>query len=359
MNFIQARLQGAQPQILNSAAGADLPGDIQWMPPGTHRIVPFVDGAAKEVTITVGPEFAATVAAQLRDMRAKAALGEGDLPYLDFNHEDGAAAGHVTELYWAGEDRKIGGIRAKVEWTSAGKSALTGREYRRFSPQWLSDPKTMAPVGVAENLGGLVNRAAFQTIQPVVAKRGDHNNHTMTETERNELTQLITSANKPIIDRLAALEAKSASGDPATIAANAATTALAGIETRLKAVETQGTERVKSDAKARVAAACAAGRISPQDQKGIAFWEGAIAANPEAAEQLDRLPVNPAFQRLTQGSAAGNPAPDTDTAEGFASVVRAGYADGKKTKEASLTAAISAHPKGYDAWRKANGQPGL
>ena len=40
------------------------------------------------MTITVGPEFAATVAAQPRDMRAKAALGEGDF-LSDFKHEDG------------------------------------------------------------------------------------------------------------------------------------------------------------------------------------------------------------------------------------------------------------------------------
>lgn len=358
--LVQARLNASLPSLVGTAEGSVIPDDIQWMPPGTHRIVPFVEDEPKEMTITVDARFAGVVAGQVRDMRTKAAAGEGDVPYLDFNHADGPASAQVLELYWAGEDRKTGGIRAKVQWTTAGRDALAGRQFRRFSPQWLTDPKTFAPVGVAENLGGLVNRAAFQTIQPVVAKRGDHSTKTtMTDAEKNEMSLLITGAMKPITDRITALETKSA--ELVTAAGQAATTALAGLETRLKAVETSGSDRTKSDAKNKVAQACAAGRLSPQDTKGIAFWENAVATNPEAAEQLDRLQVNPAFLRITQGTnaAAHAATPDGDTAEGFAAVVKAKSADGKISKGEALKATMLLHPAGYAAWRNANGKPGL
>lgn len=356
--LLQARLDSALPPLVQDPAGP--PSDIQWMPPGQHKIVPHVDGKPRPVTITVDRAFADQVAAQVREMRARADRAEGDLPYLDFNHEDGPAAGHVTELYWAGEDPKTGGIRAKVQWTEGGLAALKGRSFRRFSPQWLSDPQSLAPMGVGENLGGLVNRAAFQTIQPVVAKRGDHNHHIMTEAEKSELNQLITGAMKPISDRLTALETKSA--ELVTAAGAAAKAALAGVETRLQAVESAGSDRAKTEAKSRVAAAVTAGRISPQDTKAIEFWEGALVTNASAGEQLDRLPINPAFLKITQGANGGAPNPGTpapDTAEGFAAVVKASYADGKTTRGEALTKAIAAHPTGYDAWRKANGKPGL
>jgi len=356
--LLQARLDSALPPLVQDSAGP--PTDIQWMPPGQHKIVPHVDGKPRPVTVTVDRGFADQVSAQVREMRARAERAEGDLPYLDFNHEDGPASGHVMELYWAGEDPKTGGIRAKVQWTEEGLAALKGRAYRRFSPQWLSDPESLAPMGVGENLGGLVNRAAFQTIQPVVAKRGDHNHHTMTEAEKSELNLLITGAMKPISERLTALETRSA--ELVTAAGAAATTALAGLETRLKAVENAGTDRAKTEAKARVAAAVTAGRISPQDSKAIEFWEGALVVNASAGEQLDRLPVNLAFLKMTQGANGGAPNPGTpapNTAEGFAAVVKAGYADGETSREAALTKAIAAHPEGYEAWRKADGKPGL
>lgn len=358
----QARLESATPQILDVAQGDTLPTDIQWMPPGTHRIVPFVEGEPKPFEIEVNAKLAELFGRQVEAMRARADAGEGDLPFLDFNHDGGRASARVHSLYWGGSDRKTGGIRAKVEWTAAGRAALTGREFRRFSPQWLIDPETSAPLGVNENLGGLVNRAAFQAIHPVVAKNGGHNQRpVMTESERNELTNLITGQLAPITTRLSALEAKATAIETQATAAASSASAITGLTSRIDAIEGAGQTRAKTEAKAIVAKACGAGRISPQDTKAIAFWEGAIEKDPTAAEQLERLPVNPAFLRVTQAGAGngGAPAPDTDTAEGFAAVVRAGYADGKATKSQALAKAMDAHPKGYAAWRDANGKPGL
>ena len=147
-----------------------LPTDIQFMPPGVQNICPFVDGEPFRMTIQVNEDLADKLNAQLQLMRQKSSAGKGDVPFIDFNHEDAEASGEVLELYWGGLDMVKGGIRMKINWTSAGVVALQGKMYRRFSPQWLLDTKTKEPVGIGVNLGGLVNRAAFQNIQPVVAK---------------------------------------------------------------------------------------------------------------------------------------------------------------------------------------------
>ena len=180
----QARLETATAQILDAVQGDALPTDIQWMPPGTHRIVPFVEGEPKPFEIEVNAKLAELFGRQVDAMKARADAGEGI--YRSWTLTTTAAAPPLAciPLYWGGSDRKTGGIRAKVEWTAAGRAALAGREYRRFSPQWLIDPETSAPLGVNENLGGLVNRAAFQAIHPVVAKNGQNHKPAMTEKKR-------------------------------------------------------------------------------------------------------------------------------------------------------------------------------
>jgi hypothetical protein len=147
-------------------------GDIQWMPPGVHTITPFVNGEPVEMTIDVNSATAAHFGGQVQDLRSRARLNEGDYPFIDFNHEDSEAAAEVLELYWGGDDPVTGGIRAKVKWTGAGQEALAGKNYRRFSPQWILDKEAGKPIGIDVNVGGLVNKAAFKGIQPVVAKDG-------------------------------------------------------------------------------------------------------------------------------------------------------------------------------------------
>lgn len=158
----------------NSASdGAEqLPDSIQWMPPGRQVVTPLVNGSPTTVTVDVTPGLAGMFNRQLHEMRAEAAAGRGDEPYIDFNHDDRERAGAVTDLYWAGDDPKTGGIRIKVNWSEAGRRAVAGKNYRRFSPEWQLDPKTKAPIGITENLGGLVNRAAFKNISTVTAKGG-------------------------------------------------------------------------------------------------------------------------------------------------------------------------------------------
>lgn len=357
MNRVLAQLASA-----TIAIGAGIPEDIQWMPPGRHTITPFVDGEAKEMEIVVDAELGATVEDQFRRLKASATAGQADLPYLDFGHQDGAAAAHVDSLYWGGDDPKTGGIRAKVVWTKAGRDALEGRCFRRFSPSWFSDPKTGEFVGVGENLGGLVNRAAFRTIQPVVARRADQNTNasTMTEAEKLELKQLITAATEPLVSRLTALETKAAS---ATQPAGQQTDARLGdIDTRLKQIEAATKQTTVAAAKAAVAVHARRGAIPPQDAETVAFWEAQYQADPAKTEAvMAKLPANPvlAGQYTTASAGAQTTAAAANTAEGFVAQVKAKCADGKINKADALQAVIATNPEGYKAWRDANGKPGI
>lgn len=356
MNRVLAQLASA-----TIAIGAGLPDDIQWMPPGKHTITPFVEGEAKEMEILVDAALAATVEDQFRRMKASATAGQADLPYLDFGHQDGAAAAHVDSLYWGGDDPRTGGIRAKVTWTKAGRDALEGRSFRRFSPSWFSDKDTGGFLGIGENLGGLVNRAAFRTIQPVIARGGQTSETRMTEAEKKELAQLITAANQPLVDRITALETKAASAT--TPAAGQQTDARLGdIDTRLKQIEAATKQTTAAAAKAAVAVHARRGAIPPQDAETIAFWEAQYQADPAKTEAvMAKLPANGvlAGQYTTAGSGAQTQAAAATTAEGFVAQVNAKCADGKTNKADALQAVIATNPEGYKAWRDANGKPGI
>lgn len=165
--LVQARL--GEPMLVEVSSNT-LPTEIQWMPPGNHTITPFVAGESQEISIHVDAKLAEKFNALLQQLIATARAGQGDEPFFDFNHDDREASGHPYELFWGGNDPRSGGIRAKVKWTSAGEAAIKGRTYTRFSPQWAISAKSRQPVGITVNLGGLVNRAAFKSIQPVAAK---------------------------------------------------------------------------------------------------------------------------------------------------------------------------------------------
>lgn len=156
------------PIQLDSQAGDDF--DIQWMPPGYQQPVAFVSGESRQLNFTVKPEHAQAFDGQLQRMIELAKSGNGDLPFIDFNHEDGAASGRPAQFYWGGDDPKKGGIRLKGTWTTTGKAAITGPapEFTRFSPEWYFDDND-EPIAVGANLGGLVNRAAFKSIATVTA----------------------------------------------------------------------------------------------------------------------------------------------------------------------------------------------
>jgi hypothetical protein len=145
-----------------------VPDDIQWMPPGVHEVWP--DGFESPVTVNVQPEVARIANTQLQELRRVAAAGGGSWPFMDFNHEDGEQSGEPLEFFWGGNDPKTGGVRLRVSWSHAGEQAIKGRSWRSFSPSWRMHKKNNAFLGIGLNVGGLVNRPAFKSIQ--IAAKG-------------------------------------------------------------------------------------------------------------------------------------------------------------------------------------------
>ncbi len=311
----RAAFTAGEPININAAGGDEF--DIQWMPPGAQKPVCFVDDEPQELSFTVKPQHAATFNAQLQRLRSLAAAGQGDEPYIDFNHEDGRAAGRPTEFYYGGEDPKKGGVRLKGKWTASGKSSVTGPapEFTRFSPEWYFNDDH-EPIAIGANLGGLVNKAAFKTIASV--KAGAATNNQKTNMTKEEMQLVVSEALKPVIAEVAALkaQAKGTETDPtkATLGALDETTlqkaiakALDPFTQKLTDIETNGK---KAQAKAFVAKFItapgnASGVIAPADTKAIEFWETAYLANAASAEeQLAKLGARTP-QRIIIGAGAG------------------------------------------------------
>jgi phage I-like protein len=152
--------------------GSDLPLDIQYMPPGEHEINASSNGEPINMVVKVDAEAASRLDSYLQEKIEAAKAGSTDRPFFDFNHDDREAAAWPTEIYWGGDDKLTGGVRAKVEWSGAGMSAIKDKLFRRFSPSFIPDEEGRV-ISSDTNMGGLVNRAAFQAIQPLFAKRND------------------------------------------------------------------------------------------------------------------------------------------------------------------------------------------
>jgi hypothetical protein len=147
-----------------------LPDEIQWAPPGRHTIEASRGGKPTKLDVIVNAAGAKRVADAHSKYLSGVESGTEDLPYLDFNHDDQEASAHPTKFYWGGDDPQRGGIRAKIDWTKRGREAVLGKTYRRFSPSFYVDNNNEIS-GAPVNFGGLVNRAAFKRIQPIIAKR--------------------------------------------------------------------------------------------------------------------------------------------------------------------------------------------
>jgi len=90
--------------------------------------------------------------------------------YIDFDHEDGPAAGWVASADVDGE-----GLNLSVDWTEKGVTAIQSSEYRYFSPYYAKKWKHPKTGIVHKNVmlgGGLVNRPFLRDINPVAL--GDH-----------------------------------------------------------------------------------------------------------------------------------------------------------------------------------------
>lgn len=276
-----------------ASLGDDDTDDIQWMPPGVQTVSPHTpEGKVVTVNILVDEEAARRVEECRARCQAEFDAGKGDAPFIDFLHADGEASAWVNRVYWGGDDPKKGGIRLVVSWTDEGR-AKKGKSLKRFSPAFdLSEPDAdgiCTVTGTSANMGGLVNRAAFRTIQSLYASApaggGPENTKTETTTMTDEEIKALQDENATLKKQL------------------------------------EETQKIVSDMQAKAAeesveAACAEGKISP-DMK--ASWKETLLKNPDAVKLLASLPVNPVFK------ASYKPEDNKDNGKGKEETLLASY----------------------------------
>lgn len=160
------------PSFLGDGA---LPDYIHYMPEGTHTISPSQGGNPVTVTVLVNEESAERLERQRQVLEAG-----GNRVFLSVQHNTQIAAFWVNRFSWDtrldATGKLVTGVWADGTWTAAGKEAVTGKNFRSFSPTFFvnavrNDPEL--PVEVVTNpraklnMGALENDPAFEKISPL------------------------------------------------------------------------------------------------------------------------------------------------------------------------------------------------
>lgn len=277
------------------------PDDIQYMPPGRHTIRAQRGGKPVTLTVSVDASTAETLQRFLTEHLTAAAEGRDDRPYLDFNHEDREAAAWPVEFFWAGDDPKTGGVRARIEWTDAGRRAVEGRTFRRFSPTFIPDASGRV-IGSEINMGGLVNRAAFKRIAALFASTS-----ACPEPVERVDTTPPSSRMQSLLDKLHSLGLVEAStseeADVVTQVTRSVTSLkseISNLKSSVAELEKERTDAIRAKAQQRVIDAVKAGRIAPTDTETRKFWETALIENETVAvHALESIQPNSVLSRIT------------------------------------------------------------
>lgn len=293
------------------------------MPPGAHAINASRAGEPVSLAVNVNAEGAENAQKSFDAIMEMVQAGEEDRPYIDLNHEDREASGWPKGFVWAGDDPIKGGIRMKVEWSAAGKAAILGKTFRRFSPSFYVDQNGIV-IGAPVNMGGLVNRAAFKRIAPVWSKSAsaveDPANKPQHEEQEPTMKSLLTVlARQGLLQSADVDEATAVSQVSAALAERA--TQVTAKETELTQAKTKLTDtEAKLDAAltlgatSTVEAAISAGRIPGQNDEVKAKWIALIKADPANAKLLPE--PNEALKKVV--SASSSKAADTKINAGAA-----------------------------------------
>jgi hypothetical protein len=241
------------------------PQSLQWMPAGRHAIFPS-NSEGKEIEVESSPEDAARLDAQLQEMLRRANAGEQSRPFIDFDHQGGAAAAIPKRIFW--DD----GIRMEVEWTGNGAASLRDRVYSYFSPEWYhgedGHPQALPEVGP---IGALVNTPAFQEIERLAAKKETTEGST-SSTKGNRMEQLLA-----ILAGAKAIPSVKIDDTEAAVLTKAHLDGLArrvteleaerdGLGEKLKASQGEIANRDKAEAESAVEVAIKAGRFEDKPE---------------------------------------------------------------------------------------------
>jgi small-conductance mechanosensitive channel len=198
-----------------------------------------------------------------------------------------------------------------VDWTSAGRAAIEGRDYSYFSPTFLVS-KDGIPTGLTGRgeIGSLVNDPAFEEIPRIAAshQETDPMQH-LVELGLVEASCAPDQALETAKAALASLREAAAqveTVEAANMAKKSAEDELADMKKRndeleaaYKSLKDEMATKASAAADAAIEEAIKAGRIAPQDDATKAFWRSSITTNPEAVKALNAIPVNPALSGKT------------------------------------------------------------
>jgi hypothetical protein len=289
---------------VNSAFQSELSeaGSIVFLPEGTHQITASVAGKPKTLTVTVDDRVLASFADDLaRRMESNVR------PFAGFDHKPGAAS-FIPQAF---RYEPGVGLMLDVDWTSAGRAAIEGRDYSYFSPTFLVS-KDGIPTGLTTRgeIGSLVNDPAFEEIPRIAAshQETDPMQH-LVELGLVEASCAPDQALETAKAALASLREAAAqveTVEAANMAKKSAEDELADMKKRndeleaaYKSLKDEMAAKASASADAAIEEAIKAGRIAPQDDATKAFWRSSITTNPEAVKALNAIPVNPALSGKT------------------------------------------------------------
>lgn len=289
---------------VNSAFQSELSeaGSIVFLPEGTHTITASVGGKPKTLTVTVDERVLAGFAEDLAKR-----MESNVRPFAGFDHKPGAASFIPQSFrYEPGV-----GLMLDVDWTSAGRAAIEGRDYSYFSPTFLVS-KDGIPTGLTTRgeIGSLVNDPAFEEIPRIAAshQETDPMQH-LVELGLVEASCAPDQALETAKAALASLRESAAqveTVEAANMAKKSAEDELADLKKRndeleaaYKSLKDEMAAKASASADAAIEDAVKAGRIAPQDEATKAFWRSSITSNPEAVKALNAIPVNPALSGKT------------------------------------------------------------
>ena len=283
---------------------SEVPQELQYMPPGTHRINASRAGKPVALEISVDAAPADTLNAFLQAQLTKATEGNDDRPFFDFNHEDREAAAWPTEFYWAGDDLKTGGVRAKVDWSGAGQTAVQEKTFRRFSPTFIPDDQGKV-ISSETNMGGLVNRAAFKSIAPLFAKNQTLEGNAPSLPPSGLPPQPSALKSMTIQAKLHALKLIDSVDASEESIVQAIEAKFSELETENRELKNRIEEAIQARATSQIEAAVNAGRIAPADTDAKSFWlESLIRDEAKAVKALEALPSHPVLATVTAGEDA-------------------------------------------------------
>lgn len=289
---------------VNSAFQSELSeaGSIVFLPEGTHTITASVGGKPKTLTVTVDERVLAGFAEDLAKR-----MESNVRPFAGFDHKPGAASFIPQGFrYESGV-----GLMLDVDWTSAGRAAIEGRDYSYFSPTFLVS-KDGIPTGLTGRgeIGSLVNDPAFEEIPRIAAshQETDPMQH-LVELGLVEASCAPDQALETAKAALASLRESAAqveTVEAANVAKKSAEDELADMRTKYdeleaanKSLKDELAMKASASADAAIDEAIKAGRIAPQDEATKSFWRSSITSNPDAIKALNAIPVNQALSGKT------------------------------------------------------------